>query len=1722
MKGDFTRSTFNPKKHYSGVRMQQGRVQLDADWNEQVDIDTHRDLTTTRDTVGASGVPVLPDGTSSGFKVTLPGIGANASTFTIRGGRMYVDGVLCVNEADVDYSAQPDYAATAITVPVAEADRGLRVVYLDTWERHISALEDPEIREVALGGPDTATRTKTVWQVKMLKIGPASAANAICSSTLPEWDALVAASTGTLNVQTAPAVVDPSTDPCIVAAEGGYRGLENQLYRVEIHKLSAGVVTYKWSRDNGAFLFGVESVFGNGTMYVLSSLGRDENSTLNVNDWVEIQSRRRELAGLPGTLAKVTAIDTVDRYITVQAGTDEVALSTYAQESEGMITVRRWDFKNAGLAVPTTQLAQGAQPQWITLENGVQVKFVPGPGGAYADGTYRTGDHWIVPARIATQDVEWPQTDGGTPIEQPPMGIKHRYARLALVNIGANGFERATLKDCRKTFLSLADIPTLGFHFVGGDGQEASPGATLPRLLQVSVTERGRKVVGARVRFVVKIGNGRIKPIVDGVPAGSPEVEVIAETDVNGVASCEFTLDEVNASQQVEAVLLGEQDIPLTLNPVRFNASFTSSGTVFSYVCGDGQDGLPSTYLPVPLTVGVNEFGRVRAGAKVEFRITLGSGLLRGYIRNGNAIEMVTGTRLVIPTGEDGIASVEWQLDGTTRNQRVESRLLDADEAPLSITPICFNANIGSDLEFLYVGGDGQEGLPASTLTFPLEVGVMNGQVKLQGARVRFTVTQGGGQIASPTTSSTISPQELIADTNVDGIAAVKLTLDQGSPAQQVTAVLLSANNEQLEFTPIHFNATLSQARGVAYLPPTGCEKFTGATTVQAALDALCACDCGTDCPPVIRVTGVYFATASSANGAPLNPYATVTLNALQYGLRIVTDTEIDPAAVKPCSVFADAHFPYPVQTTDRDFWGLDPINANLPFDDQFLGTRPIGMMANVSVDLVDKHVIRWVPSQNMLDKFQEMFTTIGHSGAAVPVKLAIKGSSIWSEGNTRVLLAGNASFGGNVLSVPDDRDCDEPSDFIFCFVMVKNPATPCPKITSVVFDGPVIGGSTLTGHLHFETPISTEGTLPQLKLTSKVTSVIEDTGLVLTPHPAPSQTVATHFSFTVPTTEVATATTVQLTVENAEANDPCKRSITTVITVGAKPCSGISTTTFNSPVVGDMLEGTITFAPNNQAVREFSITSSNQALIPNPGSFSVPVNANSLAVSIETLDTNPEPITTITPVTLSIADPCDGSVRNVVVNVKPVPCEKILRFDYVPVVGGAMASYTVTFDRPLTASRQLTFQSSNTNVLKNKTYTFTPVSNQLTYVVPSVETVAVTTDTEVIVSVDPCGEVVTRRVVVLKRPCVEIVDFVLPTELIGGENLNGTIKLAANVSYAQHVQFVVDSANVSVIEPGPGVDFAIGEGTVAKNFTLVTHTLAEPRDIMVRAILCDREIVRWVRVNPLPCEYPQDYIQLPQPLTSGVLYTPAVYLSGEAHTNAPINVTFVPPVHAPIEVPVAVGEQMAQFDLTFTNITEDVDVEIVADRCGRSIRLRRRVLRQHPDVPRIKTVTVMNPINPSYSVQIEQPGVPALVDVRQLGFEQYAGPLQVRLEFCGTLPAPATVTGQTFQITYHDLNAGTNGMPIPADVTFEGGIAICTMPVEALGMGFFSVVVKGEGPGLVMASSAGNPLDGEFSQQLNGVNCTGSTGDTLGSNFVGYFRLYDGLETPGGPGAGF
>jgi len=252
LKGDFTRSTFRDKKHYSSVRMQQGRVALDADWNEQVDINQRILETGTKDIIGPSGVPINNEGVGDGFKI-IPDI----SDLKIKSGCIYVDGILCENPDDnLSITKQKDLPDNNLNIAV-----GKYLAYLDVWPRHLTAIEDPEIREVALGGPDTATRTKTVWQVKLLQLKDTLGLNCISVLQQKEWTDL-SVDSGLMSAFTK--TPTPDKNPCIISPTSGYRRLENQLYRVEIHKKGkSGEATFKWSRDNGSMVFAINKFFVN-------------------------------------------------------------------------------------------------------------------------------------------------------------------------------------------------------------------------------------------------------------------------------------------------------------------------------------------------------------------------------------------------------------------------------------------------------------------------------------------------------------------------------------------------------------------------------------------------------------------------------------------------------------------------------------------------------------------------------------------------------------------------------------------------------------------------------------------------------------------------------------------------------------------------------------------------------------------------------------------------------------------------------------------------------------------------------------------------------------------------------------------------------------------------------------------------------------------------------------------------------------------------------------------------------------------------------------------------------------------------------------------------------------------------------------------------------------------------------------------------------------------
>lgn len=216
MKSDFSRDSFNPSKHFLRVLQQQGKVSLDADGNEQVSILLHYLQTLARDLIGPHAAPKHGGGFKLSNDDSVKG-GIKIST-----GRYYVDGLLIENhDENCSYAMQPDYQPGKDDILLQEianpAGRHLWL-YLDVWERHITALEDDSIREKALGGISTCDRSKLVWQVKAKELELV-----IDTDTQIKRDALLkqkaaieqqlAAGTGTGNLPTLAPTLTPTVQP---------------------------------------------------------------------------------------------------------------------------------------------------------------------------------------------------------------------------------------------------------------------------------------------------------------------------------------------------------------------------------------------------------------------------------------------------------------------------------------------------------------------------------------------------------------------------------------------------------------------------------------------------------------------------------------------------------------------------------------------------------------------------------------------------------------------------------------------------------------------------------------------------------------------------------------------------------------------------------------------------------------------------------------------------------------------------------------------------------------------------------------------------------------------------------------------------------------------------------------------------------------------------------------------------------------------------------------------------------------------------------------------------------------------------------------------------------------------------------------------------------------------------------------------------------------------
>jgi hypothetical protein len=487
MSADINRKSLDPQEtHFSQMLFHQGRVMLPSELNENGAIFQYYLRQFIMDFVGKH----WRAGADS-FN-----IGIDKKTFKISKGHFYVDGILCVNEVDCFYSPKDEETVQPM-FPTPEwgkiKDEDLPkdfAVYLECWERHVNWIQRPQIREVALGGRDTSSRLEIAWQVRLLTSELAKSYVTDITDALEKRsqkpNKIIQTINGTVNnfkkklnssqqadhcnaTQDLLELLDDAdpklrvwakksadaAEPCSISPDAQYRGLENQLYRVEIHR--PGVVrvgngsmqpkpSFKWSRENGSVVFRIIKVKSSlssikdenviNLIVDLDILGRDNRYGLCVNDWVELTNDEVEFGQKVLPLAQIMKIDPTLGRLTLSTLSNENPIADFS----GCTMLRRWDqtencnkVNKEGTINIEKEGDEDEGDSWVLLERGIKIQFQPG-------GNYRKGDYWLIPARVATGDVEWPKKEDNKgnyiPDARSTDGIKRHRAALGVVSGG--------------------------------------------------------------------------------------------------------------------------------------------------------------------------------------------------------------------------------------------------------------------------------------------------------------------------------------------------------------------------------------------------------------------------------------------------------------------------------------------------------------------------------------------------------------------------------------------------------------------------------------------------------------------------------------------------------------------------------------------------------------------------------------------------------------------------------------------------------------------------------------------------------------------------------------------------------------------------------------------------------------------------------------------------------------------------------------------------------------------------------------------------------------------------------------------------------------------------------------------------------------------------------------------------------------------------------------
>jgi hypothetical protein len=419
----------------------------------------------------------------------------------VQSGRYYVNGITCDVPADFQ-----------IDVPSPDPNAGTRsLVWLDVQEDSVNSIEDPSIRELALGGADTAGRARFRWQVRLLTI-PESEWEQEATGEFPTWVEF----RNSRHLR-----------PLMLARTQGRADAENRLYRVEIGQPSAPdrEAAFMWSRDNGSVVFPIRDVEGDQAVR-LDRTGSDELS-LHKDTWIQLCDENTSSSGQPPVLVRVLSVDRISRVVTFTA-------CPFMPSGKNRF-IRVWN--QSGI----TSVVYIGPDEWISLEHGIQVRFP-------ANQNCQPGDYWLIPFRSGISDIEWPRDEQGNPRPVPA----HREGKCECL-LGLVGYRFGALEilhDYRLSFAPLTRIAADERLFVKKTGDSMTGSLDIAGSLRVEERVEGEKFL----------------------PPGAVKArEVIADVVNADVVNA----DVVNAKEVSGGLLTGQLDSAMVDTPQLCDESVT-------------------------------------------------------------------------------------------------------------------------------------------------------------------------------------------------------------------------------------------------------------------------------------------------------------------------------------------------------------------------------------------------------------------------------------------------------------------------------------------------------------------------------------------------------------------------------------------------------------------------------------------------------------------------------------------------------------------------------------------------------------------------------------------------------------------------------------------------------------------------------------------------------------------------------------------------------------------------------------------------------------------------------------------------------------------------------------------------------------------------------------------------------------------------------------------